>query len=413
MRRTDRGRCRFRIALLAGTVAALLAGPEALAQAQIAAQARATGRAPTVAPPEEVGPWPKVGFETVGSVEYAGMDAKAGTDRPAEIDVRLESTFLVEFNDALSLDGLFQYKSKQPRPLTDPNRELFANQGAGRRNGGRMKELYLRYGDWRVGKFTQDFGHAVDLLPGLYAQDFVEEYEASEMVGVEKIHVYDDESEGWRQLTLAAFKVDQSFLNETFPYNVGRIRRRDGGTGNTRWPENLMVTWDTFNMPVGHWAHMGYQASVIRWGKAHGDQKGQWWSTADFDLSIPLGGSVEDTLRGRYSQLHLFLEGVRQDNFEGFDGRTRHLLSASAEYLYGPWVLDLTTTQRWTRDRLAGRQKDAIYTTTLGYALPSDTVAAVSIAHETADGREGVYAGFRLTQTLTSCSRCLTKGRYY
>ena len=27
--------------------------------------------------------------------------------------------------------------------------------------------------------------------------------------------------------------------------------------------------------------------------------------------------------------------------------------------------------------------------------------------------REGVYAGFRISQTLTSCSKCVSKGPYY
>ena len=95
------------------------------------------------------------------------------------------------------------------------------------------------------------------------------------------------------------------------------------------------------------------------------------------------------------------------------DGRARQFLSASAEYLNGPLVLDLTTTQRWTRDRVTGRDHDTLYTASVGYVLPSDTVAAVSIASERVGGRDGVYAGLRITQTLTSCNRCLAKGRSY
>ena len=405
---------------LALMLAVLAFAPGALAQsALIAGQARATGRNPAAQPePDgEVGGWPKIGFETVGAVEWGGLSASSGPDRSASFDFRFDSTALLELDDSTQIDALFQYKSKQPRPASDPNAGLFSNQGAGRRNGGRLKELYLRKGDWRFGKFVQGFGRGYNSLPGLFATDFAEEpedgYEPAEMIGVERLHVFDDEKTGWQQITVSAFMIDRTFLHETFPYNEGRIRYKDGGVGNTRLPENVMVTWDVLNKPVGSWAQMNYQLSAIRWGKAYGAQKGEFWTTAGADLSIPLHGSVADTLRNHYSQLSLFVEAARRDNFDGVDGRARQFLSASAEYLNGPLVLDLTTTQRWTRDRVTGRDHDTLYTASVGYVLPSDTVAAVSIASERVGGRDGVYAGLRITQTLTSCNRCLAKGRSY
>jgi hypothetical protein len=353
----------------------------------------------------------------VAGLDYAGLHARRGPNRRAEFSLRLDSTLLVEFNDALSLDGLFQFKPRQPLPAGDPNRDLFINQGAGRREGGKMKELYLRYGDWRAGKFVQDFGRAYAMLPGPWAADFSEEseegYEPSDMIGLEKIHVFNNEDGGWRQLSLSAFMVDRTFLHESFPFNEGLIHYKDGGVGNTRWPENLMATYDVLNMPVGTWAHMSYQASVVRWGKTYGAERGEWWTTLGGDINIPLHGSVADTLRGRYSQLSLYVEGARRDNFEGVAGRSRDYLTASAELTQGPWVVDLTTTQRWTHDRIEPLRKDALYTTTLGYTLPSQTVAAFSVGRETVGAEKGVYAGVRLTQTFTVCSRCLGKGRFF
>ncbi len=423
MRPADRRSRSLAPALTAGVLAALVAAPQAFAQSALTTgQARATGQAQAAAAaPEdgdvEVGGWPKIGFETVAALELGGMNPDSGRARPASLDFRFDSTALIELNDSLQIDALFQYKSKQPRPLTDANRNLFSNQGAGRRNGGRFKELYVRNGDWRFGKFVQDFGRGWDILPGLFATDFAEEpedgYEPAEMLGVERLHVFDNEDGGWQQITVAAFMIDRTILHETFPYNEGRIRYHDGGVGNTRLPENVMATWDVYNKPVGNWAHMNYQASVIRWGRAYGAQKGEWWTTLGADISIPLTGTVEDTLRGSYSQLKLYVEGARRDNFDGVSGKTRQFLSGSAEYLYGPWVFDLTTTQRWTKTPGLGTERDRLYTATVSYALPSDTVAAISVAKEGVAGREGVYMGFRLTQTLTTCNRCLAKGRAF
>ncbi len=387
-----------------GLLAAMVLTTPALAQSPVSS-------------PNGVGVWPKVSFDTLASLEYVRLNAENGPDRGPDAVLWSDTTLLVEFNDALSVDGLFQFKPREPLDAGDPNKDLFINRGGDRREGGKMKELYIRYGDWRVGKFVQDFGRAYALLPGPYATDFIEEpeegYEPSDMIGIEKIHVLDDENGGWRQISLSAFMVDRTFLHESFPFNEGKIHYKEGGVGNTKLPENLMATYDVYNHPLGDWAHMNYQASVVRWGKTYGAQRGEWWTTLGADISIPLRGSVASTLRGNYTQLRFYVEGARRDNFEGVAGRTREYLSGSAEYMAGPLVFDLTTAQRWTTDRIEPNRKDESYTGTVAYTLPSQTVISISAAHEKVGDRQGLYAGLRLTQTLTICSRCLLHSSAY
>ena len=419
-RTTDRGR-RLRLVLIAGALACTAWGPHAMAQSpgNNPGQAAEATKKPEAADAamEGVGAWPKVSFDTLGNVEYAGVNARSGPDRGADVKLRFDSTLLVEFNDALSLDALFQFKPRAPLDPNDPNHDLFINQGPGREEGGKMKELYFRYGDYRVGKFVPDFGRAYAIFPGAQAADLIEEpeegYEPADMIGFEKLHVYDNENGGWSQITFSAFMVDRTFLHESFPFNEGMVHYKDGGVGNTRLPENLMVSWDVLNKPIGNWAHLTYQLSAIRWGRSYGAERGEWWTTAGADLAIPIHGLVEDTLRGHYTQLHLFIEGARRDNFNGFAGRTRQYLSGAAEYLDGSWALDLTTTQRWTTDRVMPLQKDELYTVSLGYNFPTTTNVAFSVTHEKVGDREGMYAGLRITQSLTACSKCLVKGKAY
>jgi len=363
------------------------------------------------------GSYPKFSWETLFNGEIAGLAATHGPGRGPAPSLRVDSRVLYNFSDSLLIDGLFQYKPREPRPAEDPNRGLYTNQGAGRREGGKMKELYIRKGDYRVGKFVQNFGRAYFLLPGPYAADFIEEsdegYEPSEMIGVERLHVFDNEDSGWRQLTVSAFMADRTVLHRSYPYDEGRIHLHDGGIGNTRLPENVMVTYDVLNAPISNWGQLSYQAGLIRWGKPADAERGEIWSTVGGDLAIPLRGSVASTLAERYSQLRLYLEATRRDSFKGVAGRARDYLSASAEYVSGPWTFDLTTTQRWTTDRVMPLQKDAIYTTTVGYKLPQQAILSFSIADEVVDGRRGVYAGIRLTKTLTTCNRCQVNGTAY
>lgn len=392
------------LAACSATLIACLAAPAAFAQSDTAGEA-------------QIGGWPKVTLDSAISLEYAGMTAPSGPERGPDMKLRSDTALLAEFNDTLSAYGLFQTKSRSPFDAADPNRELFINQSAGREQGIKTKELYIRYGDYRVGKFVQNFGRGYALLATPTAADFVEEpeegYEPADMIGFEKIRVFDDETRGWRQLTLSAFMVDRTFLHQSWPFNEGYIKYKDGGVGNTLWPENLLATYDVLNRPVGNWAHMNYQASIIRWGKSYGEDRGEWWTTLGGDISIPVKGTVANTLSGRYSQLKFSAEGARRDNFQGVSGRLRSYLSASAEYLTGPLVIYLTTTQRWTADRIAPLQKDELYTVGLSYTLPSQTTAALSFAHERVGDRRGAYVGIRLTQTLTTASRAIAKGRYY
>ena len=202
-----------------------------------------------------VGGWPKFSLATIAVAEFGAMNARSGPDRGPSLGLRVDSTMLLEVNSSLSIDGLFQWKPRKPRPPTDPNNLLYINQDAGRAEGGKMKELYVRYGNYRIGKFVQNFGRAYFFLPGPFARDFIEEaeqgYEPADMIGAEAIHIFNSESGGWRMLTVSAFIVDRTFLHESWPYNEGMIHYVNGGVGNTHLPENIMVTFDNLNMPVG------------------------------------------------------------------------------------------------------------------------------------------------------------------
>lgn len=386
------------------------------ASAVVPGDAPESGGNGSTPPAAAKGAWPKYGLETIGSLEFARARMDDGTHRGPDAKLRLDSTFLVEFSNKLSLDGLFQFKPRQPLATDDPNKELYTNQGPGRREGGKFKELYVRYGEYRIGKFVQDFGRAYLLLPGGQAADFTEEsergYEPSEMVGIEKIHVLEDESNGWRQISVSAFMADKTVLHRSFPYDEGRIHLHDGGIGNTRLPENFMATWDVLRQPLGNWAHLDYQASVIRWGKTSGAERGEFWSTVGGNLNIPVRSSVEDTLGGRFGMVRLYLEAARRDNFSGTAGRARDYVSAATSYISGPWQANLTTTQRWTTDRILPLQRDRLWTTSLAYSMASRTMVALSVGRESVAGQRGSYIGLRITQAFTACSKCTATERY-
>lgn len=360
------------------------------------------------APP--VQSYPKFTLDTLANFELSGMAADSGPSRGPQPYLRFDTIIDYDTSETLTFYGLFQFKARAPRPADDPNNELFVNQGAGRKVGGKFKELYVRAGTWRIGKFVQDFGRAYVLLPGPFSADFIEEpdqgYEPSEMIGVEKLHVFGNEEHGWQQLSVSAFMVDRTFLHRSYPYDEGQVHYRDGGVGNTHLPTNIMATWDALNVPVGHGAQASLQASVIRWGRTYGVPRGEFWSTLGGDITVPLDNSVRRTLQRRYTQLRFYVEAARRANFQGAIGRDRNWVTEAAEYMRGQWQFDLSSTQRWTTDMVTPTQNDRIYTATFAHNFPTQSLLQFSVARENVGDRAGVYTGMRLVQTITTCQRC-------
>jgi len=69
--------------------------------------------------------------------------------------------------------------------------------------------------------------------------------------------------------------------------------------------------------------------------------------------------------------------------------------------------------QRWTPGGPDGRRNDAFYSAGVGYTFRTATLPELSLASERVGDRDGVYAGLRLSQTITTCDHCLLRGRYY
>lgn len=365
---------------------------------------------------DTVGSFPKFSLATIANLEGSGLYASSGPARPFQPYLRFDTVATVDVNEQLTVYGLFQFKARAPRPADDPNRDLFVNQGAGRREGGKMKELYVRYGTWRVGKFVQDFGRAYVLLPGPFAADFIEEpdagYEPSEMIGVEKLHVFKSEHFGWQQLSVSAFMKDRTPFHRSFPYDEGQVHYRDGGVGNTHLPNNFMITYDALNVPIGHGAQATFQASAIRFGRTYNVPRGEFWTTVGGDITIPLDNTVRATLERHYTQFHFYVEAARRANYEGQIGRSRSYLTGAADLMRGQWQVDVSATGRWTDDPVLPVQRDTIVTGAIGHTFPTQSLVLLSVANERVADRSGVYAGIRLVQTLTTCSRC-SRGAAY
>jgi len=356
----------------------------------------------------DIGGWPKLGFETEVNLEYDFLKpdhAPAG----GALNVQAENETLLEFDDNWSISNLL---TLEPGQNLEPGRygfledhELFVEELFGRWNNQLVNV--------RFGKFAQNFARAWYLTPGLYGQDFVGDYAIAETLGLDAQFDLGFPSFGLHQITISSFMQDSTFFSESLFHDRGRLTYADGGPGNTLGLHSFSITYDATNLPIATDVEANYQLSFVSLGRGSDGQADEHRFAASFDANIPLrGGTIAQTLEGRFEELRLFAEGVHYDDADGFRGHGRNYLTGATEFVHGPWVFDLTATERW----LTGpglHDYDSLQSIAIGYALPSDTTVAIGAGRERVAGENGFLVGISISQTLTICDRCLIRGRHY
>ena len=157
---------------------------------------------------------------------------------------------------------------------------------------------------------------------------------------------------------------------------------------------------------------MDYQLSYATLARGQGDTGQERRLSAGFNINSPINRSTEETLRGHFTELRFIAEGVRLWDADGVAGQRRDYLTVAAEYVTGTWVLDASETERWTRNP-GSTVHDSLTALSIGKNLPSDTTVALGVARHNEGGAESWWAGLQLSQTLTTCNRCLIRSRHY
>ena len=359
--------------------------------------------------PGIVNEWPKFGSEAEADFEYDHGIFQGGPDGGA-LNIQANQQFLVEFDNHWSISNLW---TLAPLSGLEPGRERVLGDHALF-----VEELFARWTNQKVnirmGKFDQNFARAWYLAPGLYAQDFVGDYAIGETLGVDAQFDLGAPNWGLHQISVSLFQLDRSILSDSLINRRGPLHYADGGAGNTKGPESFVVTYDATNVPLGGIGAADWQLSVARLAHGIDGDKAELRYAGSADINLPLrGGTIEQTLRGRFDEFRLFGEVVHIDNAGGLSGNWASYETLSSELAHGPWVFDLSGTFRQTHEAGLGTTRDDLESGAIGFSLPSDTTVAVGAGRERVSGQTGVYVGISLSQVFTTCDRCLIRARHY
>jgi hypothetical protein len=301
----------------------------------------------------------------------------------------------LEFSPALSIQsGLVL---EPVRSLTEDR--YFDDQGL------YVEELFLNYErDWlsvRGGKFNPNFGVAWDRTPGLYGTDFAEDYEITEQVGFGGALRLETAKFGKHELGAAVFFADTSFLSDsvfTRPSasdpdvdRPGRLRKRNGGPGNTESLESYAISLDGGEFPLV--PELKYHLSHIRRAAGATERYDEKGYAAGVEFALDLGGEAS---------LNPIVELAWFDHFGG-QNQDALYLTWGAELALGQWSLAFSRTGRRLDEPddgsgpLGGNTHDRLIQLSVGYQFDNGLGLGAGVKNERVQGVDTNFVGLLVT----------------
>ena len=314
---------------------------------------------------------PGVGVVYGGEIDSkVQVDGRFARDRSgfAEIYAKSVATAYVNLGSAMSIRGEATY-------------ERFRNQSsttAFNAQGLYLSQLYATYSIGPVtayaGKLHPRFSVGYDLVPGIY-DTFANDYEQKERIGVGALVAV---APGWGRhvLSAEAYYRDDTVLSRALFSNAspddpatlrpGRLRRNQGGAGNTGRPDSFDVALDGSRIPGLE--RLRYHLGASRQATAQEGERAETGLTAALSYEAKLTPRVGMTP---------FVEYARFTNYGGTPGETRDYVVAAVTFDYRKYALSFVAAPRRVAAAGAAERWDLQYGATLSYTVMPRLVVSV------------------------------------
>ncbi|MCF8495773.1 MAG: hypothetical protein K9G62_03800 [Alphaproteobacteria bacterium] len=211
-----------------------------------------------------------------------------------------------------------------------------------------------------AGKFNPAFGMAWDLTPGIWGNDFAEDYETTEKVGFGGSVTVGDEQSGEHTLSAATFFAETSFLSDSLATRRGPVDKSDGGVSNTEDFSSYTLALDSA-APLGVkglTTHAGFRSQAA--GDADIGAERESAYALGVNYTFPLAEGVETVLLAEWA-------GIR--NLDGTDDDVDYLTGSAALEIYERWNVVLSHTNRDMDVRGGADADDRLSQLSAGYAF--------------------------------------------
>lgn len=224
------------------------------------------------------------------------------------------------------------------------------------REGAFIEEIKLNYTSgpyaaW-AGKFNPGFGVAWDFGRGIWSEDFAEDYEITEKLGLGGSYTCESKQLGTHTLAASTFFNDTSALSGSIITSRDKVRLSDGGAGNTEDFSSFAVSLSGEN--AGGIENLGYMLSYRFLGEQDknrtSDTDDESGFAATLKYAMPLNNDLSFDMLAEYARL---------DNFEGIRNASRNYYSASViTQIHENWNLTVGYTLRDIKNDDTGASVD-------------------------------------------------------
>lgn len=331
-------------------------------------------------------------------MEWQNEYAYSSDDRNNEKNnsfLRTELAPTLRLSEQIFIDGVFVFEQF--------DQALERNPGHGdhiffEREGAFAEELKLNFasGPYAVwaGKFNPAFGLAWDFGRGIWSEDFAEDYEITEKLGLGAAYTWETEMAGNYTLSATTFFNDTTFLSGSIITARDQTDKRDGGAGNTEDFSSYTAALDAENIAGienltarAGFRHLGQGDADI--GEAGDDETG---FVIGAGYILPLNESTELDLMAEYASVSNF-GGVPDAGTGNFHDQDYTYLSAILRH--GAWNTAIGYTQR-DIDQGAGFNDldDDLLQISAGYTFDFGLSAEIGYRQTEESGIDTNTAGF-------------------
>lgn len=239
-----------------------------------------------------------------------------------------------------------------------------------------------------AGKFAPSFGAAFDAAPGIWGGDLAGDYELTEQLGVGVSGDVYAPVVGDVTLSANLFAADTTFLSDSAFTRRGRLRRADGGAGNTGTPESFSLTASgaaVEALPGFSW-NLGYRRLKAGEGDYGSEQGFVAGAGQEFALS-------DDTT------LTAFGEIARFTNAGGSEDRATYA-TLGLGAVHGPWHAELAAATVRGKGP-GGDWDDDLFQVSGGYVFENGVDLSLGYARASAGDFDANVLGLRLSRDFS------------
>lgn len=269
--------------------------------------------------------------------EYRSHSDDESIDDTTHSFARAELAPTLRLSPSWFIDGVFVFEPFDQAAEVNAGNDIWFD-----REGAFVEELKLNfvhgpYAAW-AGKFNPAFGRAWDYGRGIWSEDFAEDYEITEKLGLGASYTF--EAAGTHTVSGTTFFADTSLLSDSIITARDQVRLSDGGASNTEDLSSFTLSFDGEN--AADIENLGYHIAIRSLAEQDKGADETTGRETGYVVSINYAAPLNDR-----TGIDMLVEYAGINNFEGIENADRRYLSGSVITTFDErWNITLGGTYR-------------------------------------------------------------------